>query len=125
MKDYWKDAVFGVVVGDALGCPVQFNDRAAVAKNPVTDMRGYGTFNLPAGTWTDDSSLTLALLDSISKNDDLDLNHIMNNFVKWVDEGAFTPFGKAFDIGMGTMRAISAYKHRKNPRPAQTESHHQ
>ena len=39
MKNYWKDGVFGVVVGDALGCPVQFEDRAIVADHPVTDMR--------------------------------------------------------------------------------------
>lgn len=116
MKNYWKDGVFGVVVGDALGCPVQFEDRAVVAKHPVTGMRGNGTFNLPVGTWTDDSSMTLALLDSICKTDKLDLNHIMGNFVDWFDEGDFTPFGVSFDIGMGTMRAITAYKHRRNPR---------
>lgn len=116
MKNYWKDGVVGVVVGDALGCPVQFEDRATVADHPVTDMRGNGTFNLPAGTWTDDSSMTLALLDSICKTDKLDLNHIMGNFVDWFDEGDFTPFGVSFDIGMGTMRAITAYKHRRNPR---------
>ena len=63
MKNIWKDAVFGVVVGDALGYSVQFEDRATVAQHPVTDMRGNGTFHLPAGSWTDDSSLTLALLD--------------------------------------------------------------
>ena len=50
MKNIWKDAIFGVVVGDALGCPVQFEDRVTVAKHPVTDMRGYGTFDLPAGS---------------------------------------------------------------------------
>ena len=116
MKNYWKDGVFGVVVGDALGCPVQFEDRAIVADHPVTDMRGNGTFNLPAGSWTDDSSMTLALLDSICRTDKLDLNHIMGNFVDWFDEGDFTPFGVSFDIGMGTMRAITAYKHRRNPR---------
>lgn len=54
MKNYWKDGVFGVVVGDVLGCPVQFKDRAIVADHPVTGMRGKGTFNLPAGSWTDD-----------------------------------------------------------------------
>ena len=115
MNNIWKNAIYGVVVGDALGCPVQFEDRAAVAEHPVTDMRGDGTFNLPKGSWTDDSSLTLALLDSICKTDKLDLKHIMNNFVDWLDKGAFTPYGYAFDIGIGTMRAINAYKHRGNP----------
>ena len=73
MRNIWKDGVFGVVTGDALGCPVQFKDREEIAKNPVTGMRGHGTFNLPAGSWTDDSSLTLALLDSICETGSLDL----------------------------------------------------
>ena len=55
----------GVVIGDALGCPVQFIDRAELASGPVDDMEGYGTYNMPEGTWTDDSSMTLALLASI------------------------------------------------------------
>ena len=54
----WLNGIMGVVVGDALGCPVQFKSREEVARHPVTGMRGYGTFNLPEGSWTDDSSLT-------------------------------------------------------------------
>ena len=46
----WKSGIMGVVVGDALGCPVQFESREEVAWHPVTGMRGYGTFNLPAGS---------------------------------------------------------------------------
>ena len=77
----WKNGIMGVVVGDALGCPVQFESRAEVAKHPVTGMRGFGTFNLPAGSWTDDSSLTLALLESIKRNGGIDCADIMDNFV--------------------------------------------
>ena len=105
----------GVVIGDALGCPVQFQSRETVSQHPVTDMIGHGTFDLPPGTWTDDSSLTLALLDSIRQTDKLDLKHIMDNFVRWMYHGDFTPFGRAFDIGRGTMQAIKAFKHRRNP----------
>ena len=115
MKSMWKDGVMGVVIGDALGCPVQFKSRAEVAKHPITGMRGNGTFNLPAGSWTDDSSLTLALLDSIKRLNTIDLHDIMDNFVKWLDNGAFTPFGHAFDIGRGTMWAIKKYKIDKRP----------
>ena len=68
----WKSGIVGVVVGDALGCPVQFESRETVAKHPITWMRGYGTFNLPPGSWTDDSSLTLALLESIRRKGDID-----------------------------------------------------
>ena len=83
----------GVVVGDALGCPVQFESRETVAKHPVTGMRGYGTFNMPPGSWTDDSSLTLALLESIRRTGGIDYTDIMDNFVKWLDNGEFTPYG--------------------------------
>ena len=110
MRNIWKDGVFGVVIGDALGCPVQFRSREEVAANPVTGMRGQGTFNMPAGSWTDDSSLTLALLDSICETGRLDPGHIMENFVKWYYKGEFTPYGYAYDIGTGTERAIENYK---------------
>ena len=46
----WLNGIMGVVVGDALGCPVQFESRKEVARHPVTGMRGYGTFNLPEGS---------------------------------------------------------------------------
>ena len=111
----WKEGIIGVVVGDALGCPVQFKSREEISKDPVTGMRGHGTFDLPAGSWTDDSSLTLALLDSICRTGKLDLKDIMDNFVDWLDHGAFTPYGYAYDIGFGTMEAIHAYKRNGNP----------
>ena len=115
MKNIWKDGIMGVVIGDALGCPIQFKNRNEVAEYPVTGMRGGGVFNLPAGSWTDDSSLTLALLDSIKRKGTIDLKHIMENFIDWLDNGEFTPFGRSFDIGGGTMSAICSYKHRKKP----------
>lgn len=111
----WKNGVMGVVVGDALGCPVQFESREEVARHPVTGMRGYGTFNLPPGSWTDDSSLTLALLESIRRTGTIDCGDIMDNFVKWLDDGAFTPYGYAYDIGFGTMRAVRNYKRLGDP----------
>ena len=115
MKNMWKDGVLGVVTGDALGCPVQFETREEVKAHPVTGMRGMGTFNLPAGSWTDDSSLTLALTESLKRLDAIDLIDILGNFVKWLDQGEFTPYGYAYDIGEGTMKSILRYKKSKNP----------
>ena len=108
----------GVVGGDALGCPVQFESREEVARHPVTGMRGYGTFNLPAGSWTDDSSVTLALRESIRRTGGIDYVDIMDNFVKWLDDGAFTPYGYAYDIGRATMSAIQRYKRYHKPHKA-------
>ena len=106
----WLNGIMGVVVGDALGCPVQFESREEVARHPVTGMRGYGTFNLPEGSWTDDSSLTIALLESIRRVGKIDLDDIMENFMKWLYDGEFTPYGESYDIGRGTMQAINRYK---------------
>ena len=106
MENVWKAGVLGVVVGDALGGPVQFETRQEVARHPVTGMRAGGVFHMPAGSWTDDSSLTLALLDSIASQGRIDLHHIMGNFMDWLYNGAFTPFGRAYDIGFSCRSAI-------------------
>ena len=111
----WKAGIMGLVVGDALGLPVQFCDRQELKNNPVTQMEGYGTFNVPAGTWSDDSSLALATMDVIIQNhatneNDINVKAVMDNFVKWLYEGAFTPFRQAFDIGCTCQQAIAKYK---------------
>ena len=110
----WLNGILGVVAGDALGCPVQFESQEEVARHPVTGMRGYGTFHLPEGSWTDDSSLTIALLESIRRVGKIDLDDIMENFMKWLYDGEFTPYGKSYDIGRGTMQAIGRYKRNRN-----------
>jgi ADP-ribosyl-[dinitrogen reductase] hydrolase len=100
-----KSALLGVAVGDALGVPVEFQSRQTISKNPVTDMNGYGTYNLPAGTWSDDSSLTFCLAEALTQ--DFDLNIIGQNFVKWAHENYWTALGHFFDIGNATSQAIS------------------
>ena len=59
------DGIIGLAIGDALGVPLEFKTRSEIAKNPVISMQEYGSHNQPIGTWSDDTSLTLALLDSI------------------------------------------------------------
>lgn len=100
-----KAALFGVAVGDALGVPVEFQSREIISKNPVSDMIGYGTYNLPPGTWSDDSSLTFCLAEALTH--DFSLNKIGQNFVKWYQENYWTPHGNVFDIGFATMQAIT------------------
>jgi len=51
-----KAVLFGVAVGDALVLPVQFRSREELRRQSVREMVGYGTFNMPPGTWSDDSS---------------------------------------------------------------------
>ena len=114
MKNIWIDGMMGVVVGDALGMPVQFVDRMELKNNPVETMEGYGTYNMPPGTWSDDSSMTLATLDSIREKEDVDYNDIMERFIRWTFYGEYTPVGKAFDQGNTCMEAICNYARGKD-----------
>ena len=105
------DGMMGLVVGDALGCPVQFLDREELReRGAVTEMEGYGTYNMPPGTWTDDSSMALATLASINERNGIDLRDIMERFLDWEFHGAYTPFGKAFDEGNTCSNAIYKYR---------------
>jgi ADP-ribosylglycohydrolase/protein-tyrosine phosphatase len=65
-KNLLRGGILGLAVADALGVPVEFHSRESLRRNPVTDMRGYGMHNQPPGTWSDDTSLTLALLDYLT-----------------------------------------------------------
>lgn len=93
-----------MAVGDALGVPVEFESRRTIAQHPVRDMRGYGTYNLPPGTWSDDSSLAFCLAEALTQ--DFDLHLIGQNFIKWYKEDFWTPRGDVFDIGIATRYAI-------------------
>ncbi len=97
-------ALFGLAVGDALGVPVEFKDRDYLKRFPVKDMLGYGTHEQPLGTWSDDSSLTFCLAESLCKQ--YDINDIGKKFVQWRNEEIWTPHGKVFDIGISTNQAI-------------------
>ncbi len=108
-----KGALFGFFVGDALGVPVEFVKREELKKDKVTGMREYGSHNQPIGTWSDDSSMVIATMDSIINNKDINYDDIMNNFLKWYDDGEFTPGGKVFDIGYATAKALTKYRSNK------------
>lgn len=105
LSDQIKSALFGVAIGDALGVPVEFKSREIIRQNPVTDMIGYGTYNLPPGTFSDDSSMTFCLAEALTH--DFDLNRIAQNFVKWYHENFWTARGEVFDIGIATREAIN------------------
>ena len=95
--------IYGLVVGDALGVPVEFEKRDTYS---IIDMVGYGTYNQPPGTWSDDTSLTLALMEHLGEKSDLSI--LIDKFVSYRD-GYLTPFGYCFDIGIATNEAIERY----------------
>ena len=109
-----KSVILGHAVADALGVPAEFRSRAELDENPITDMVGYGTYNMPAGCWSDDTSMTLAALDSLASGRG-DYDEIMQNFRRWYHSGEYTPTGVMFDVGGTCRQAILNYtrKHKK------------
>lgn len=111
-----KAVMLGHAVGDALGVPVEFCARKELDENPVTDMMGFGSYPVPAGSWSDDTSMALCALDSLKKGR-IDYNEIMDNFVMWLSNDDYTPTGEAFDVGRTCLTAIRRYC-RKDAPPA-------
>ena len=99
------DCFMGVAVADAFGFPYQFHPRDSFSvKNTMIEGNG-----MPAGSWSDDTSLTLATMDSITACGGIDLEGMMMNFALWLRGGEFTPFGYSFDVGGGTAKGILRY----------------
>ena len=112
-RNIYKDILFGVAVGDALGVPVEFNSRQTILQKPVTDMTGFGTYNLPAGTFSDDSSLAFCLAEALTQ--EFSLKKIANNFVAWLNNNYWTPRGNVFDVGIATSQSIRRLQGGCNP----------
>ncbi|NOQ70933.1 MAG: ADP-ribosylglycohydrolase family protein [Crocinitomix sp.] len=113
MKEKIIAGIYGGAIGDALGVPVEFTNREVLDKNPVTDMREYGTYQQPKGTWSDDSSLTFCLMEGLCNG--YDLEDIASKFADWKYHSYWTPHGSVFDIGMATRKAI--YEIQKGTKP--------
>jgi ADP-ribosyl-[dinitrogen reductase] hydrolase len=113
LKSPILSGLMGVAVGDALGVPVEFNSREELKKNPVTSMAGYGTWNQPPGTWSDDTSMTFCLAESLCKGFSLD--DIADRFCRWYEKAYWSARGEVFDIGNTTYRAIANLRSGKSP----------
>ena len=100
-KTTLRDCIYGLAVGDALGVPYEFRPRGTFK---CTDMTGYGTHGQPDGTWSDDTSMTLATCDSIRELGHIDTADMRDKFVSWIARGEYTIDG-VFDYG-GTTPAL-------------------
>lgn len=110
MNEKMKSGIIGFSVGDALGVPVEFLNRKTLQRNPVKEMIGYGSHPVPEGTWSDDTSLMIAAMDSINICNGINYDDIMYRFTEWVDKAKYTATDKLFDIGISSSNAIQNYK---------------
>jgi len=104
-KKKLRDLAYGAAIGDALGVPFEFKERDTFS---CTDMVGHGTDDMPAGTFSDDTSMLLATCDSLVQGGKIDVNDMRKRFCAWINTGAYTPDGKAFGVGRTTHLALEA-----------------
>lgn len=107
-----KDGIIGLAIGDAIGVPFEFKSRNELNKSPVKDITGYGTHYQPPGTWSDDSSLTFCLADSLCVG--FDLIQIAKQFIAWKLDAKWTAHNEVFDIGIQTSKSIDQLIEIKN-----------
>lgn len=109
--------LLGFVYGDCLGVPYEFKRRGTFKCDGTLTS---GSHNQPKGTWSDDTSMTLALLDYFKTyhetkvkrskyNDDIDYVKIMELFTDFVRKGKYTVDGIAFDYGVTVLNAVNDF----------------
>lgn len=95
-----RNGIYGLCVADALGVPAESRTRADLEQNPITEMVGGGIHGQPSGYWSDDSSMTLCLADSIGQKGYYCTHDIMERFDDWCCRGAYSPGGKRFALAI-------------------------
>ena len=110
MRLKYIDGLMGFVVGDAMGVPLEFKSRKELVENPVTKMTGFGTHNQPEGTWSDDTSMLIATIDSINAKNTIDYYDIALKFAAFKNHAQYTPNREVFDIGGTCSRAIDIFE---------------
>ena len=103
------NGILGFAIGDAMGVSVEFKNRKELLEKPVVKMEGYGTYDVPAGSWSDDTSMVLATIDSIISMHKIDYNDMMKRFCEWINNAKYTATDKVFDIGITTKESILKY----------------
>lgn len=111
-SDRRRGILVGLAVGDALGAAVEFSPPGTF--EPVTTFRAGGPHGLDVGEWTDDTSMALALADSIAETG-WDLTDQAERYVAWWRTGAYSVNGRVFDIGMATSAALLRFVETGDP----------
>lgn len=110
------DGALGSIVGDAMGVPIELVSRDICLHNPITKMEGYGVHNVCAGSWSDDTSMSLATMDSYISLGKIDYDDIMDKWYEWINDNKYTPSNHCFGVGHTCLEAI--YNHsRKHIEP--------
>lgn len=108
-----RGCLLGLAVGDALGATLEFARRDSLPRH--TEMTGGGPHALAPGQWTDDTSMALALAESLLACSGLDARDLMTRFLAWFEKGDYSCTGECFDIGRTTAEALRRFARTGDP----------
>lgn len=108
LRDRAKGSLWGLIVGDCLGSPIQFSGKDS---HPwIADMVACPVFGLPPGYWTDDGSMAMCIMNSYASLEEYDLADIAKSFQRWLKDGFMSSIGgRAFDVGGATYDSVMAF----------------
>lgn len=105
MNEKLRAAVYGAIIGDALGVPFEFKKRGSFQ---CTGMKSGGTHGQPMGTWSDDGAMILATCKSLQEKDGKVVEKdLRRKFGEWMYNGEFATDRKVFDCGYTVRKALN------------------
>ncbi|CAF0879051.1 unnamed protein product [Adineta ricciae] len=113
MLDKIQGSMCGMALGDALGAHVEFRSHTYLQENPVSDLRGGGTWGLKEGQFTDDTSMALCLAISLITRRDFVPYDQLVRYKWWYQKGYMSSTGRCFDIGAGTRDSLQVFHNRQ------------
>ena len=104
------DGIYGFAIGDCLGVPIKNTNRSKLRLSPVDDMFGYGYYGVPSGTWSENTSLLLAIIDSIVENNDINYDDIIFKMYNFFEYNNFKNSIDIFKLSDANRNAIINYR---------------
>jgi ADP-ribosylglycohydrolase len=120
IADRLRGAVWGLLVGDALGVPYEFHEPHALLWSDAIEMEPPAGFDrahwgTPSGTWSDDGAHALCLLASLLERGRFDPDDLASRLLAWREDGYMAVDGRVFDCGIQTSRALDALQEGASP----------
>jgi len=111
IKDKIAGIIAGNILGDMLGAPFE-GEKRENTKRPIIlpdtpqKILKKHVERYRCNIYTDDTSMLLALTESIIEKGLVDKDDQLNRYRMWLFKGEYTPEGKAFGYGKTTRQAI-------------------
>ncbi len=100
-------SLWGFIYGDVFGVPVEFLERDTFS---IQTLEGYGSWPVPAGTWSDDSAMMFVTMDHLIRNTSMD--ELKRAFCDWKYRGFWTfDHEPSFDVGITISEVLERWEH--------------